>query len=345
MRGQRPTLAGTSQTVATVAASLNPLPPTLCRRGGQAVLSDGRDPHHHRGVAGEVCPLALSRPNLLPGSCQGRLAEACCGILRNKDGITTGGAPDLGLITATGLECRTACRCQACQGDMGTQLECHAQNSRQGGHSDRKGHRRNPKGPGPKAFGSGIRDVQQSPPFQASNNAFRYTTEEFHSIATEYTTDKEATERLAIPSSREATLGSSNTAPSDTTIRDAKRGTKGGKKRCKRCPQWVTNMADNDDNDKKEYGSSMGCVTTATHSVKRQVRPLTDHFERLLKEACLNHAYHIKYNLKDSDMMKNFMTSGSLTQGRELEEDPGGSDMMPFPREDAVMTFYDGRPL
>jgi hypothetical protein len=30
-------------------------------------------------------------------------------------------------------------------------------------------------------------------------------------------------------------------------------------------------------------------------------------------------------------MMKNFMTSGSLTQGRELEEDPSGSDAMPSP--------------
>jgi hypothetical protein len=27
----------------------------------------------------------------------------------------------------------------------------------------------------------------------------------------------------------------------------------------------------------------------------------------------------------------------------ELEEDPGRSDVMPFPREDAVMTVYDGR--
>jgi hypothetical protein len=43
-------------------------------------------------------------------------------------------------------------------------------------------------------------------------------------------------------------------------------------------------------------------------------------------------------------MMKNFMISGSLTRGMELDEDSGVSDTMPFPREDAVMTFYDGRP-
>jgi hypothetical protein len=41
-------------------------------------------------------------------------------------------------------------------------------------------------------------------------------------------------------------------------------------------------------------------------------------------------------------MMKSFMTSGSPTQGMELDEDPGGSDMMPLPREDIVMTVYGG---
>jgi hypothetical protein len=45
----------------------------------------------------------------------------------------------------------------------------------------------------------------------------------------------------------------------------------------------------------------------------------------------------IKHKLKDCDMMKNFMVSGSLTRGRELDEDLGGSDTMPFPEEDAVM--------
>jgi hypothetical protein len=43
-------------------------------------------------------------------------------------------------------------------------------------------------------------------------------------------------------------------------------------------------------------------------------------------------------------MMKDFMTSGSLTQGKELEEDPGGRDTTPFPGEDAVITVYDGHP-
>jgi hypothetical protein len=43
-------------------------------------------------------------------------------------------------------------------------------------------------------------------------------------------------------------------------------------------------------------------------------------------------------------MMKSFMIPGSLTQGMELDEDPGGSDTMPFLREDVVMTVYGGRP-
>jgi hypothetical protein len=44
-------------------------------------------------------------------------------------------------------------------------------------------------------------------------------------------------------------------------------------------------------------------------------------------------------------MMKNFIISGSLTLGMELDEDPGGSDTMPFPREDAIMMVYDAPPL
>jgi hypothetical protein len=89
---------------------------------------------------------------------------------------------------------------------------------------------------------------------------------------------------------REAILGNSNAAPSAAAIQDAKRGTKGGKKRHKRCPYWVVAVAyDDDDNDKKADGSGMGCVTTAVHSGKRQARPLTDHFKRLFEEACPNH--------------------------------------------------------
>jgi hypothetical protein len=72
--------------------------------------------------------------------------------------------------------------------------------------------------------------------------------------------------------------------PSVVAVRDAKRGTKGGKKKRKRCLQWPMAVANNDnDNDKKADDSGVGCITTAVHSSKRLARPPTDHIERLLK--------------------------------------------------------------
>jgi hypothetical protein len=38
------------------------------------------------------------------------------------------------------------------------------------------------------------------------------------------------------------------------------------------------------------------------------------------------------------------MASGSLAGGMEVDEVPDEGDMMPFPREDAVMMIYDVRP-
>jgi hypothetical protein len=52
----------------------------------------------------------------------------------------------------------------------------------------------------------------------------------------------------------------------------------------------------------------------------------------------------IKHKLKNCSMMKNFMASGSLTRGMELDEVPEEGDVTPFPREDAVMMIYDGCP-
>jgi hypothetical protein len=80
---------------------------------------------------------------------------------------------------------------------------------------------------------------------------------------------------------------------------------------------------------------------TAARSGKHQARLPTNYSERLLEEACPNHAYPLKQKLKDCCMMKNFMTSGSLTRDKEPEEDLGRNDVMPFPRKDAVMTVYD----
>jgi hypothetical protein len=95
---------------------------------------------------------------------------------------------------------------------------------------------------------------------------------------------------------------------------------------------------------RKQMAPAWGHVTTARHSGKHQVWLPTHHFERLLKEACPNHTYPVKHKLKECDMIKNFMISVSLTRGMELDEDPGISDMTPFPMEDAVMMVYDGCP-
>jgi hypothetical protein len=79
-------------------------------------------------------------------------------------------------------------------------------------------------------------------------------------------------------------------APTNVTIQDAK----GGMKRRKRLPQWVAIAVDYDNcNNKKVSGSDMEDVATATRIGKRQTRPLTDLIERILEEACSNHAYLI----------------------------------------------------
>jgi hypothetical protein len=88
--------------------------------------------------------------------------------------------------------------------------------------------------------------------------------------------------------------------------------------------------------------SNVVCAVAIIGSGKHQARPLTDHFKKLLEETCPNHIYPIKHKFRDYDMMKNFMASGSLARGMEVDEVPDKGDMMPFPREDAVMMIYDG---
>jgi hypothetical protein len=39
------------------------------------------------------------------------------------------------------------------------------------------------------------------------------------------------------------------------------------------------------------------------------------------------------------------MTTGSLIWGAKLDEGSDGSDTLPFPKENAIMTVYGGRPL
>jgi hypothetical protein len=88
----------------------------------------------------------------------------------------------------------------------------------------------------------------------------------------------------------------------------------------------------------------MVCAADTTCSGKHHARPPIDHFEKLLQETCPSHAYSVKHKFRDCDMMKNFLASGSLPRGMEVDEVPDEDNTTPFLEEDAVMTIYDGRP-
>jgi hypothetical protein len=142
----------------------------------------------------------------------------------------------------------------------------------------------------------------------------RYTTEELRSIAAQYTTNSEAAEFRLPPGSREVTPSSDREAPSDVAVQSARVDGEGDKRRCKQHPQRATITTDYDDgNNRKADDSNMGRVTTGTHNDKHQAQTPTDHFKRLLEAAFPNHAYPVRHKLKDSDMMKSFMISGSPT--------------------------------
>jgi hypothetical protein len=152
------------------------------------------------------------------------------------------------------------------------------------------------------------------------------TTEELRSIATRYTISNKAAQLHPAPSS-------SREASPNVIIQDAEEGARGDKKRHKERHQETATMVDNDGGINKQAGGG-----------KHQVRLPTDHFVKLLEETCLNHAYPIKHKLRDCDMMKNFMASGSLARGMEVNEVPNEGNTMPFPREETVMMTYDGCP-
>jgi hypothetical protein len=123
-------------------------------------------------------------------------------------------------------------------------------------------------------------------------------------------------------------------------------GAKGSKKRRKQRRQETATMADNDGGiNMKASRSIVVHATVVVGSGKHQARPPTDHFEKLFEESCPNHAYHIKHKLNDCGMMENFMASGSLARGMEVNEVTDEGDTTPFPEEDAVMTIYDSHPV
>jgi hypothetical protein len=57
---------------------------------------------------------------------------------------------------------------------------------------------------------------------------------------------------------------------------------------------------------------------------------------------CPNHAYPIRHELKECSMMKNYMTIGAFTKGKNPEGDLAGKTATPFTEEKAVMSNYGG---
>jgi hypothetical protein len=146
--------------------------------------------------------------------------------------------------------------------------------------------------------------------------------------------------------SKEATPSNDEEAPFDDAARRAQNGIRTGNKWCKQRPLGTATTASRDEDRGWEAGSSgMGGTSATTRSGRRSARMPTDHFNRLLEEACPNHAYPVRHKLKDCGMMWSFMTSLSLTWGTEPDEGPDGSDVAPFPEENVIMMVFGGRPL
>jgi hypothetical protein len=146
--------------------------------------------------------------------------------------------------------------------------------------------------------------------------------------------------------SREVTLTNDKEAPSDDVTRCAQDGVKGGNKHRKQRPlRTMTRTSCHDDCGWEAGSSSMGHTSFATRSSRRMVRSPIEHFKRLLEKACPNHAYPVRHKLKDYEMMRSYMTSGSLTWGAEPGKGPNRSDATPFPEEIAIMMVVGGHPL
>jgi hypothetical protein len=64
----------------------------------------------------------------------------------------------------------------------------------------------------------------------------------------------------------------------------------------------------------------MGCISATMRSGRCSAGTPVDYFKRLLEEASPHHAYPVRHKLKDYNMMRSFMTSGSLTWSIKPDE-------------------------
>jgi hypothetical protein len=127
------------------------------------------------------------------------------------------------------------------------------------------------------------------------------------------------------------------------TIQGIEEGAKAAKKRHKQHHQEATTVDNGGINEQADGPSTVHAIEAAGCG-KRQARTPTYHFERLLEEVCLNHAYAVKHKLRDCSLMKNFMAIGSLSWGKEVDEAPIKDDATHFPVEDAVMMIFRRQP-
>jgi hypothetical protein len=116
------------------------------------------------------------------------------------------------------------------------------------------------------------------------------------SFATQHATSYEVVAPHPSQRSREMTPNSGEGAPSGVATHSGREGTKGIKKRCKQRLQGAMTTTDNDDsNDGEASDSGMMCISTTARSDKREARLPTDHFKRLLEEACPNHPNPVRH--------------------------------------------------
>jgi hypothetical protein len=104
----------------------------------------------------------------------------------------------------------------------------------------------------------------------------------------------------------------------------------------------VTTRCDEGDNNKDVGDSIEELITAVECDVKCQARQPVDHFKKLLKATDPNHTYLVRHKLKESTMMKNYMTMRTFATCKKSNSDLSGKATTPFPEEKAVMSIYGG---
>jgi hypothetical protein len=167
------------------------------------------------------------------------------------------------------------------------------------------------------------------------------TTKELLNIATWHTSSKEVVGPAFLLGNADITTNGGRAAPTKTTIKRARKGTKGSKKGLKQWPYHVTIVTGYNGDDEEADDSSKEGIAATEHDSRCQMRLPKNHFKKLLEATCLHHSYPVKHKLKDCTMMKKFMTWGGFSQGRKPGGDSGGKSAVLIPGEGEVMSIFD----